>query len=549
MGQRAGHEASRDQARPDGDEPASPEAEACMPGQLLMPSGDAPVFLSELAGPDLVVVSATPGAGPALAGGDASLIGCRLADVVHGPGGQQFVETLQSVHATGRHTRNVLWSAPAAGGPDEAGQAMFSVSAVPVRRPDGSAWGLVVAGLGLSRRQSGTHDTRRAAGLTAAFGPPRPGPAEEDHGIPRGLPVLPGVRLAARHVPAGTEAGDGGWLDAVMLSDGVIALMAGIAGRPIRRAPGTVAYLRPALREMLLAGAGPAETLASVEDLAAGSADARGPGACLARLDPASGEVSYASVGHLMLLLSTTAGEPGFLPRSGSEPPGRDGHPGAGAAVLPPGGVLLLCRGGQEEATMADRGRLADLAASVITSNGSRAADTADRVCAAVAEWLARTGNGGEAIALAAHRLPEPAAGWSMQFPADPQALTGLRAGLRAWLEDLGAGAADRADVELAVWEAAVNAAVHGRPSQGAGTVTVQAGLDGTGNVLIQVTDRGQWRLGGSADSGQGWAGGRGLSVISQVTDEVSIAPGPAGTTMTMRRRLRHPVSLRPAPT
>jgi anti-sigma regulatory factor (Ser/Thr protein kinase) len=172
----------------------------------------------------------------------------------------------------------------------------------------------------------------------------------------------------------------------------------------------------------------------------------------------------------------------------------------------------------------------------------------ADRVCAA-AEWLARAGNGGEAIALAAHRLPEPAADWSRQFPADPQALTGLRAGLRGWLENLGAGAADRTDMELAVWEAAVNAAVHGRPSQGTGIVSVQAGLDGAGNALIRVTDRGQWRLGDSADSGQGWAGGRGLSVISQVTDEVSIAPSPAGTMVTMRRRLRHPVSLGPAPT
>jgi anti-sigma regulatory factor (Ser/Thr protein kinase) len=150
-------------------------------------------------------------------------------------------------------------------------------------------------------------------------------------------------------------------------------------------------------------------------------------------------------------------------------------------------------------------------------------------------------------IVLAAHRLRDPAAGWSMEFPADPQALTGLRAGLRGWLADMGAGPADRADVELAVWEAAVNAAVHGRPSRGRGKVTVTAALEGTGNVLIQVTDQGRWQLGDTPGSGRGWAGGRGLSVISQVADEVSIAPSPAGTTVVMRRRVHHPVSAGPA--
>lgn len=75
----------------------------------------------------------------------------------------------------------------------------------------------------------------------------------------------------------------------------------------------------------------------------------------------------------------------------------------------------------------------------------------------------------------------------------------------------------------------------------------VQAGLESTGNVLIQVTDQGRWQLGDTPGSGQGWAGSRGLSVISQVTDEVSIAPSPAGTTVVMRRRVHHPVPVGPA--
>ena len=104
-----------------------------------------------------------------------------------------------------------------------------------------------------------------------------------------------------------------------------------------------------------------------------------------------------------------------------------------------------------------------------------------------------------------------------------------------------------RADVELAVWEAAVNATVHGRPRRGTGIVRVWAGLDGAGSAVIQVSDRGRWRVGNPPASGRGWSGGRGLSVISQVTDEVSIAPSPAGTTVVMRRRVHHPVPAGPA--
>jgi anti-sigma regulatory factor (Ser/Thr protein kinase) len=164
-------------------------------------------------------------------------------------------------------------------------------------------------------------------------------------------------------------------------------------------------------------------------------------------------------------------------------------------------------------------------------SDGAAAAGTADRMCAAVAEQLAEWGDGDEVMVLAAHRLREPGAGWSMEFPANPRALAGLREGLHGWLEELGVRESDCTDVELAVWEAAVNATVHGRPRLGTGTVRVSAGLDGAGSAVIRVSDRGQWRIGDSLAPGHGWSGGRGLSVISQVSDELSISPGPGGTT------------------
>ncbi len=136
----------------------------------------------------------------------------------------------------------------------------------------------------------------------------------------------------------------------------------------------------------------------------------------------------------------------------------------------------------------------------------------------------------------------QAAAGWSMTLPAEPVALRQLRARLHDWLQELRAAASDRTDLELAVWEAAVNAVVHGRPPAGDATVTIHASLDDAGVAVIQVSDRGRWRPPGAADPGRAWPGGQGLSVIRQATDELDIAPGPAGTTVTMRRALSRPV-------
>ena len=136
----------------------------------------------------------------------------------------------------------------------------------------------------------------------------------------------------------------------------------------------------------------------------------------------------------------------------------------------------------------------------------------------------------------------QAAAGWSMDVPAEPLALRRVRVRLRDWLQELGAAASDHTDLELAVWEAAVNAIVHGRPPAGEATVTVRAWIDDAGRAVIQVSDQGRWRPPGSADAGRARPGGQGLSVIRQVTDELDIVPGPAGTTVTMRRALSRPV-------
>jgi hypothetical protein len=112
MREGTGHDAVPGDPGPGRDAAGSPEAESPATRQPGSPFRSAPVFLSELAGPDLVIVSATPGTGPALGTGDATLTGRRLADVVRDPEGRHLVEAIRRVYTTGNHAHDVRWRTP-----------------------------------------------------------------------------------------------------------------------------------------------------------------------------------------------------------------------------------------------------------------------------------------------------------------------------------------------------------------------------------------------------------------------------------------------------
>jgi anti-sigma regulatory factor (Ser/Thr protein kinase) len=257
----------------------------------------------------------------------------------------------------------------------------------------------------------------------------------------------------------------------------------------------------------------------------------------VAVLNPLTGNLRYATAGLPVPVICAADG--------GAAAPA--GQRDTGTAILPSGAVLLLYSGPLRAPDGAARDVAARAASALAGCGGAAGADLADRVVPAVLAGLGGddgAGPGtGAATVLAAHRLLAPVAGWAMSLPADPLALRGLRMRLRDWLRGLGVSLSDRTDVELAVWEAAVNAIVHGRPVAGPATVTVSAGLDMAGRVVIQVSDRGRWRPPGPQDPVRRWPGGQGLMVIRQAADELDIAPGPRGTTVTLRRRVSRPVA------
>ena len=164
--------------------------------------------------------------------------------------------------------------------------------------------------------------------------------------LPRELPALPGIQLAARYLPAthGLEVG-GDWYDVMVLPSGEVALVIGdVAGRGLDAAT-VMGQLRTTTRVYAFAGYSPAET---VERLNATAADAfdRSDMATLFYLvlDPASSIVRYVNAGHLPPLVLGPDGQVSQLDGPHSLPIGVRPHGRYQAAEgrLEPGATLVL---------------------------------------------------------------------------------------------------------------------------------------------------------------------------------------------------------------
>ena len=163
--------------------------------------------------------------------------------------------------------------------------------------------------------------------------------------LPRDLPSVPGVDVAAEYVAA-TEGLDigGDWFDAFVLPDGRLAVCVGdVAGKGLDAAR-VMAQLRSAGRVAAMAGQTPAEVMASKSSLMA--MGDLGPLATtvFAVYDPATGEVAWVSAGHLPPLHVPAAGEPVLLPTPGDPPLGvvAGAEYSCERVVLQPGDRLVL---------------------------------------------------------------------------------------------------------------------------------------------------------------------------------------------------------------
>jgi PAS domain S-box-containing protein len=347
--------------------------------------------------------------------------------------------------------------------------------------------------------------------------------------LPDRLPELPGLDVAARYLPAASEAEVGGdWYDVIPIAGGAVGLVMGdVAGKGLAGAS-MVGRLRSALRAYALESHDGAHVVERLNRLLWTETEASQMATMLyVIVDPAANEVRWVNAGHPAPLMIAD-GEPRFLEGATSVPLGVLPFPTYEevSARMEPGNSLLLYTDGLVErpGENIDDG-MAELAARV-----REAPVDPNALCDHLLATLVPTGGATDDVALLTLRnLPVPDH-FSAEFPAEPESLAPMRSMLRRWLSHAGAGELEIAEITTACGEAATNAIEHAGMS---GDIRFEVTGSREGRAVeIAVRDRGSWREERAGDHG------RGLDLMRTLMDTVAVEPGPAGTTVSLRRRL-----------
>ena len=353
--------------------------------------------------------------------------------------------------------------------------------------------------------------------------------------LPRRLPELPGVAVAARYRPSLQRVNLGGdWYDAIELEGGKLGVAVGDVVGHGPQAAAVMGQLRSALRAIAREHDEPEDVVEGLSRFAETIPEALGTTLVYGVIDPAGEHLRYVCAGHPPPLLLRADGEPEFLGGGRALPLGVGlGAYRAADAELPAEAILLLYSDGAIER----RGEPLDGGLSrLVEAAAGLAEHSVESACAELVEELFADREQEDDVALLAISLVrEPVPRLALNEPASPERLAPIRAQLRAWLGRVGAEPDAIADVVLASAEALANAVEHAYADgpQG-GTVLLEARLDPPREVVIRVSDDGAWRDQRSPRLDRG----RGLMVMRALMDEVDIAAGATGTVVTLRRKL-----------
>ncbi|WP_307798404.1 SpoIIE family protein phosphatase [Actinoplanes flavus] len=508
-----------------------------------------PFIVAVCEGPDLLLVACNAATRAVLPGRD--ILGRPIREVIADLAGQQYVDAYHEVYRTGEPVIGRQWRTHIEQ-PDGSVLEMFATfTIVPWLDPDGRRRGVIGAGFDVTELAR----TRLAAEAEADRLRRRYQQSRDVINalqrelLPAGLPVLPGLQVAASYLLADADTAAGGdWFDVVARPDGRVALVVGdVVGHGVT-ASGVMGQLRAVLQERLDAGAGIGEALAAADRFAVRVRAAYAATVCLAVLDTATGELSYCTAGHPAPLLIPAGRDARYLPGTRGVPLGTGGTFPVRTERLDEGDLLLLYTdgilerpGSGRDGTLDSALELAHVAADAAAGRALRdSATAADRVCTQTLELLVRTGGHADDITLlAAQRVPAVPE-LLVDLPAAPSALRGLRGRLAAWLAEIGAAEYDVFVLQHAVGELATNAIEHGCGGDPRRDVVgIRAGLDRAGTVEVTVTDHGGWQ----APQRQPTRG-RGLALTAQLVRSLRVEPGADGTVATVRHPLARPARL-----
>jgi len=123
------------------------------------------------------------------------------------------------------------------------------------------------------------------------------------------------------------------------------------------------------------------------------------------------------------------------------------------------------------------------------------------------------------------------------RFPARPEALSEIRRFVAAWLRRAGASDEEVGDVVLACDEACTNAVEH---ADGGRELVVGRRVLPDGVIRLTVRDFGRWSVPKAASDPSAHARGRGIALMRQLVDNVTIRRYRNGTEVVLYRRLEN---------
>jgi serine phosphatase RsbU (regulator of sigma subunit)/anti-sigma regulatory factor (Ser/Thr protein kinase) len=348
--------------------------------------------------------------------------------------------------------------------------------------------------------------------------------------LPDRLPDLPGLDLAARYLAGGVGADVGGdWYDVIPLPTGEVGLVLGdVVGHDLHAAS-VMGQVRNALRAYALEGLSPAAALDRLNNFVRQIDPGEMATCVFAVYHPEAQTLLVSNAGHYPPLLVTPDRETVLLETQACPPIGGTEHVAYSERLyhVLPGSTVLLYTDGLIERRAEDVGAGLDQLRRVVAA----APEDVDALCAHVlAEFFTTESPTDDVALLALHTPAAVMPSLRLTLPAVADQLAPLRRTLGRWLDEARATPEEAFELTVACCEAASNAIEHAySPDRATFDVTaVRADRD----IEIRVTDRGRWRPPRGADRG------RGLQVIRDFTDTMSVDCEEGGTTVRMRRRL-----------
>jgi serine phosphatase RsbU (regulator of sigma subunit)/anti-sigma regulatory factor (Ser/Thr protein kinase) len=344
--------------------------------------------------------------------------------------------------------------------------------------------------------------------------------------LPETLAGVTSLELASRYLPASGESLGGDWYDAFMLPGGRIAIVVGdVVGHGLAAAA-VMAQLRTALRAYAVDGNPPAATVERVNRLMWQLGPTAMTTLAYAVIDPAGESLELVNAGHPPPLVIHPDGEADYLPLQGGlalgVSPLASYH--ADAHAFPTGSTVVLYTDGLVER----RGKSIDDGLDELRTLARNAGDL-ETLCTTVVERMVPD-TAPDDIAIAAARIPAVAERLTARWPAEKEALVGVRHVLRRWLRAHGATEDETFDITVASQEACANAVEHAY-GPGRRTFELEATLS-DGRVRVIVRDQGSWR------PPRGAHRGRGLPLMRALMEHVDVQHTDEGTIVVLERSI-----------